>query len=113
MINANTTCAVGDSGTVLMSNNGGATWSAQATGSPKDLAKVSAAPSGPTVWAVGVDGTILRGSGDTYSMAHKAVEPNAIYSNNRPGLFTTLKEALTHLITSISAGLKSLTRFGL
>ena len=52
--------AVGFGGTILRTENGGASWTAQTSGSSNPLWSVSMGADGRLGWAVGVRGTILR-----------------------------------------------------
>jgi photosystem II stability/assembly factor-like uncharacterized protein len=52
--------AVGDFGTILESDDGGATWATRNSGTERALFSVLCTPDGKHLWAVGQFGTILE-----------------------------------------------------
>jgi len=61
--------AVGDKGALLTSNDGGQSWSPQASGTEENLADVAFAANGQRGWAVGGNGTIIASAdgGETWN----------------------------------------------
>jgi len=65
---ARTGWAAGDTGRVLYTRDGGRSWTRVEKRTPERIEALTLAPDGRTVWAVGSQGLILRGSADTFEI---------------------------------------------